>query len=76
MIIIKKRKYRPYEEIFGEFKKIKSPIFYGEIEKGEEAEFWLLGMKKYFQLYNYSDELKAKWPSIVSLERNIYGGRI
>ena len=32
----------------------------GEIEKGEEVEAWLLGMKKYFQIYNYFDELKAK----------------
>jgi len=32
----------------------------GEIEKGEEAEAWLSGMKKYFQIYNYSDRLKAK----------------
>ena len=32
----------------------------GEIEKGEEVEGWLSGMKKYFQIYNYSDELKDK----------------
>ena len=32
----------------------------GEIEKGEEEEAWLSGMKKYFQIYNYSNELKAK----------------
>ena len=33
----KKKKYRSYEEISGEFKKIKSPAFNGETEKGEEA---------------------------------------
>ena len=33
----KKKKYRPYEEISREFKKIKPPMFNGEIEKGEEA---------------------------------------
>ena len=44
----KKRKYKPYEEISGEFKKIKPPTFNGETEKGEEAESWLSGMKKYF----------------------------
>ena len=32
----------------------------GEIEKGEEEEAWLLGMKKYFQIYNYYDELKVE----------------
>ena len=35
-------------------------MFNGEIEKGEEAKAWLSGMKKYFQIYNYYDELKEK----------------
>ena len=35
-------------------------MFNGEIEKGEEVESWLYGMKNYFQIYNYSEELKAK----------------
>ena len=35
-------------------------MFNGEIEKGEEAETRLSRMKKYFQIYNYFDELKAK----------------
>ena len=43
----------------GEFKKIKPPTFNGETKKGEEAESWLSGMKKYFQIYNYSNQLKA-----------------
>ena len=30
----RKKKYRPYEEISGEYKKIKPPMFNGEIEKG------------------------------------------
>ena len=34
----RKKKYRPYEEISGEFKKIKPPTFNGETEKGEEVE--------------------------------------
>ena len=55
-VTITKRKnnYRPYEGILGEFKKIKPPMFNGEIEKGEEAESWFSGMKNYFQIYNYS----------------------
>ena len=56
----RKKKYRPYEEIFGEFKKIKPPTFNGETEKGEEAESCLSGMRKYFQIYNYSNQLKAR----------------
>ena len=54
----KKRQYQ--DEITGEFKKIKPPTFNGEVETGEEAEAWLSGMKKYFQIYNYSGELKAR----------------
>jgi hypothetical protein len=30
----------------GEFKKIKPPIFNGEIETGEETKAWLSGIKK------------------------------
>ena len=56
----RKMKYKPYEEISGEFKKIKHPMFNGEVEKGEEVEAWLSRMKKYFQIYNYSDRLKAR----------------
>ena len=58
--ITRKRKYNPYEEILGEFKKIKPPMFNGEVGKGEEVEAWLSGMKKYFQIYNYPDRLKAR----------------
>ena len=35
-------------------------MFNEEIEKREESEAWLSGMKKYFHIYNYSDELKEK----------------
>ena len=37
----RRRKYKPYEEICGEFNKIKPPMFNGEVEKGEEAKAWL-----------------------------------
>ena len=56
----RKKKYKPYEDISGEFKKIKPPTFNGEIEKGKEAKTWLSGMKKYFQIYNYSNQSKAR----------------
>jgi hypothetical protein len=38
------------EELKGEMNKIKPPTFDGEHKKEEDAETWLLGMKKYFQL--------------------------
>jgi len=56
----RRRKYKPYEELSGEFKKIKPPMFNGEVEKVEETEAWLSGMKKYFHIYNYYDRLKAR----------------
>ena len=55
----RRKYYKPYEDILGEFKKINPPIFNREVEKGEEAEAWLLGMKKYFQISNYYDRLKS-----------------
>jgi len=35
-------------------------MFKGEVEKGEEVEAWLSRMKKYFHIYNYSNELKER----------------
>ena len=51
--IQERKKFNPYEEISGEFKKIKPPTFNGETEKGSEDESWPSRMKKYFQIYNY-----------------------
>jgi hypothetical protein len=42
-----------------EFKKSKPPTFDGEIKKGEEAKAWILGLKKYFRVHDYSENLKA-----------------
>jgi hypothetical protein len=44
---------------FEEFKKAKPPSFDGEIKKGEEAEAWLLGLKKYFRVHDFLENLKA-----------------
>jgi hypothetical protein len=43
-----------------EFKKAKPPSFDGEIKKGEEAEAWLLGLKKYFRVDDFLKNLKAR----------------
>jgi hypothetical protein len=43
-----------------EFKKAKPPSFDGEVKKGEEAEACLLGLKKYFRVHDYSENLKAR----------------
>ena len=38
------------DELKGEMNKIKPPTFDGEHKKEEDAETWLLGLRKYFQL--------------------------
>ena len=44
-------------ELEGEFWKIKPPKFDGEAEEVEEA--WLINMNKYFQVYEYNNNLIA-----------------
>jgi hypothetical protein len=54
------RKRKQVDHLEGEFKKIKPAIFDGESRTGEEEEAWLLDIKKYFQIYNYSNNMKVK----------------
>jgi hypothetical protein len=54
----RKRKQVDHQE--GEFKKIKPTTFDGESRMGEEVEAWLLDIKKYFQIYNYSSNMKVR----------------
>eukprot|EP00253_Pinus_taeda_P011491 PITA_11491 len=49
---------RQRTELQGEFRKIKPPHFDGEQEEAVEA--WLINMNKYFQLYKYDHNLKAR----------------
>jgi len=44
----------------GDKKSIKPPTFDGENKKYEDAETWFLGMRKYFQLCNYSSHEEAR----------------
>jgi len=43
-----------------EFKKSKPPTFDGELKKPEDEEAWLLGMKKFFEIHDYTEKKKAK----------------
>ena len=54
------RRIHDKEELHGELRKIKPPTFDGENKRGEDVESWLLGMKMYFQLYQYSPNLEAR----------------
>jgi hypothetical protein len=40
--------------------KIKLPTFDGEHKKDEDAETWLLGLRNYFQLHNYSSHVEGR----------------
>jgi hypothetical protein len=44
---------------FKEFRKAKPPSLDCEINKEDEAKAWLLGLKKYFRVHDFSENLKA-----------------
>jgi len=57
--------YHPYRRsdrgyLSDEFKKAKPPNFDGVLKKPEEAEAWILGMKKFFELHEYIDNMKSR----------------
>ena len=54
------RKRKQVDHLEGEFKKIKPATSNGESRIGEEVEAWLLDIKKYFQIYNYSSNMKVR----------------
>jgi hypothetical protein len=57
----KQKKQNPFKgQKFKEFRKSKPPSFDDEIKKGEEAEAWLLGLKKYFRIHDFSENMKAQ----------------
>jgi hypothetical protein len=47
------------DELQGEMNKIKNPTFYCEHKKDEDVETWMLGMRNYFQLHNYSSHTEG-----------------
>jgi hypothetical protein len=46
-------------DLQGEIRKINPLTFDGDHKKGEDAEVWLFGMRKYFKLHNYLSNLEA-----------------
>ena len=53
-----KRHHR--DRSWDEFKKAKPPTFDGEVKTGQEAEAWLLGIKKYFQVQDSWGNMNAR----------------
>jgi hypothetical protein len=56
---VKNNKRYGVDELRGEMNKIKPPTFDGDHKKGEDADTWLLDMRNYFQLHNYSSHTKG-----------------
>jgi hypothetical protein len=48
------------DELMGDMNNIKPPTFDGEHNKEEDVETWFLGMRKYFQLQNYSSHAEGR----------------
>jgi hypothetical protein len=57
---VRNHKRSVVDELQGEMNKIKPPTFDGEHKKDEYAETWLMGMRKYFQLHNYSSHAEGR----------------
>ena len=55
-----KRKRHYKNNSHGEFKKAKPPTFDGEVKYGQEVEAWILGMRNYFQVQEYSGNMKER----------------
>lgn len=57
--------YHPYQRsdrgyFIDDFKKAKPPTFDGEMNKSQDAKAWMLGMRKFFKLHYYSENMKAR----------------
>jgi hypothetical protein len=57
---IKNHRILGVDELKGEMSNIKRPTFDREHQKEEDIETWLLGMRKYFQLHNYSSHAEGR----------------
>lgn len=58
-------RYHPYRRIdrgylLDELKKAKLHIFDRDVKEPEDAEAWILAMNKFFELYEYRDNMKAR----------------
>ena len=57
---MKKKKSSSRENLHGEFRKHKHPTFDGEVKYGQGDKAWFLGMRNYFQVQDYSGNMKAR----------------
>jgi hypothetical protein len=54
------RRRQEIDSLKGEFWKLKPPSSDGEREREDDVEAWFLGLRRYFQLHNYSSNLEAR----------------
>ena len=52
------RKRNKKDKFQGEYKKIKAPTFEGGMDFSDKYEEWLLEMKKYFKVHEYTIKVK------------------
>ena len=58
--IRKQRRKQEVDSLQGELRKLKPSSFDGEREREDDAKAWFLGLRRYFQLHNYSSNLEAR----------------
>jgi hypothetical protein len=54
------RRKQEIDILQGELRKLKPPSFDGEREREYDVEAWFLGIRRYFQLHNYSSNLESR----------------
>jgi len=59
-----------------EFNKSKPLTFDGELKKLEDAETWFLGMKKLFELHDYTKNMKTKIVILSSKGNHTFSGKM
>jgi hypothetical protein len=58
--IRQQRRKQEVDGLQGELRKPKPPSFEGEREREDDVKAWFLGLRRYFQLHNYSFNLEAR----------------
>ena len=48
------------DELVGELRRLKPTNFDGEVNQGEDAEAWLIGLRKFLQLHQYTPNMEAR----------------
>jgi hypothetical protein len=54
------RRRHEVDNLQGDLRKLNPPSFDGEKEREDDVEAWFLGLRRYFQLHNYSSNLEAR----------------